>query len=95
MVLSCYNWVLKLNLDPLQEPSLCTFNFWDISPAPKFISPSKIKGSYRMENEKFLPNFIVCYATQHDLGPLAFFGGISDLGLSLLFHAYSCMYLKR
>lgn len=48
-----------------------------------------------MENEKFLPNFIVCYATQHDLGPLAFFGGISDLGLSLLFHAYSCMYLKR
>lgn len=89
MVLSCYNWVLKLNLDPLQEPSLCTLNFWDISPAPKFISPSKIKGSYHMENEKFLPHFIVCCATQHDLGPLAFFGGISDFGLSLLLHAYS------
>lgn len=41
----CYNWVLELNLDPLQEPSLCTLNFWYISPAPKFIFPSKIKGS--------------------------------------------------
>lgn len=48
-----------------------------------------------MEYEKFLPNFIVCYATLHDLGPLAFFfGGGGDqqfrIQLALNIHILAC-----
>lgn len=47
-----------------------------------------------MENEKFLPNFIVHYLQPAWFVSISLSLGVSDLGLSLLLHEYSCMYLK-